>query len=490
MPPSDQQTIAKGAGLTLPGTLLGNGILLAFDFYLNQHLTTSDYGVYGSVRRLLTLLGLAGQLGMENAVLRRIASGGEAASTLRGAIRGTMLFSGLLGLGLILGAASLGTWFGGEGTATVLMLGGLSLPLAALRLAGVTASQAWKAVGDRVLVMLLLWPVVQFTWFFLLKGEGMIGASVAYLGSMAVGALTAVAMMGRRRPGILGEILRSPGVPVRELLAFSWPLWLQAMLAGAYGYLDQILLAGLRSAEDAGYYGPVATLAPLFGLGLGSLNSIFAPIIAERHAAGDREGLAGLYRTVSRWALVLSLPPLVLSEVMPEAVLGLWPHGSPIAAPALRVIAGCSLGATAVGSVNYLLIMSGHSRSTLLNSLPATILNLVSSLLLAPSFGVTGAAVANGTALLAANFIGLAQVWKILKIHPFHWGMLRSLAAALPSALTMWMIRGQGWGPWPTVTVGGILGGIVFLVTLGLLGFDNEDRELIAKITNRLGRRR
>jgi O-antigen/teichoic acid export membrane protein len=193
---------------------------------------------------------------------------------------------------------------------------------------------------------------------------------------------------------------------------------------------------------------------------------------------------------VTRWALVLALPPVLVSVVVPEAVLGLWPHGSPEAVSALRIVALSSLGATLVGSVNYLLIMSGHSRNTLGNSIPATLLNLSLSLLFSPRYGATGAAIANGGALLAANGIGLYQVWKILQIHPFHRGLLRPMVAAVPAAAWMVGVGHLGWGPWPTVGMAGAGGGLVFLGGISLLGLNAEDQQLVQRVVGRFRRSR
>ena len=490
MSSADRQTIARGAGLTLPGTLLGNMLLLGLDFYLNHRLSTADYGAWGSIRRLLTLLGLVGMLGMENALLKRIASGDPAAPVLRSALSAAVGCSALLALLLSLGAGPLGSWLGSDSYRSVLLICAFTLPLSAIRLLSVTLSQAYKVVGDRVLVMFLLWPLAQFLMLFLWPGTGIEGAAIAYTAAMALGAGVAVGLSGRVQPGAWsGTVQRGgPSLPLSELLLFSWPLWLQAVLAGGYGYLDQLLLAGLRSPEAAGIYGPVATLAPLFGLGLASLNSIFAPIIAEKYAKQQRTELANLYRTVTRWALVLSLPPLLVAGLLPEAVIGLWPNGRVEAAPALQILCLSWLLCTAVGSVNYLLIMSGHSRATLWNSLPAMILNLGLSVALAPTLGPTGAAIANAAAMGTANAVGLAQVWRVLRLHPFHMGLLKPVLAAVPAGAVVLAVGSQGMSPLPTVLLSGLAGGLGLLATLPLLGLDADDRELLQKLLRRLRR--
>jgi O-antigen/teichoic acid export membrane protein len=253
-------------------------------------------------------------------------------------------------------------------------------------------------------------------------------------------------------------------------------MWLHGIVMGLYTWIDQVLLAGIRSPEAAGIYGPVATLAPLFGVGLGALNGMFAPIIAERRDAGDMEGLQRLYRTVTRWAVALAVAPLAVAAVAPEAVLGLWPNGSAEAAPALRITCLAQLICTSVGSVNYLLIMAGHQRATLWNGVPAVLLNIGLSFLWIPRFGVTGAALANAVAMVTANGVGLAQVWLALRIHPFDRSFSRPFVAGVPAVGVVWAVDQLGWAPLPTVALAGIGAGVVFLAALRGLGLDADDR--------------
>jgi O-antigen/teichoic acid export membrane protein len=213
----------------------------------------------------------------------------------------------------------------------------------------------------------------------------------------------------------------------------------------AYTWADQVLLAGLRSAELAGVYGPVATLAPLFGVGLQAINSSFAPLIAQQHKEGRKDELRRLYRVVTRWSLYLAVPPVALCFALPELVLSLWPHGSPLAAPALRITALAQLFATGTGSVNYLLIMSGNARAVLWNGVPALVATLVLSLLLIPSLGPTGAAVAAAAAAVLANGLALWQVWRLLDLHPFDAAFFRSLAVGLACFAPLGLLAGVGW---------------------------------------------
>lgn len=477
--------------MLLAATLVGNALLLLLDMYVNGVLGVEAYGLFATIKRVVMFVGFVALLGMENAVIRFVAAAatpGAAVRAVRVAMGGTLAASTAAAAAVIVFAGPLAAYVDpAPETADALRIAAISLPLASVRTVAVAASQGWKAIWPRALVMFIAWPIVQFIGVGLLVqalGFGVIGMVWAYVGAMAVGAGLAVATLLRMRP----EAAVADGPGLRALLAFSWPMWAQGVLMAAYTWIDQILLAAIRSPADAGIYGPVVVLGPLFGLGLGALNGQFAPMIAEKHAQGDIDGLRRLYRTATRWAVGLAIPPLVVCFVAPSIVLHVWPEGSDAAIAALRITCVAQLACTAVGGVNYLLIMAGFQRQTLLNGIPAIGLNLVLCFTLVPRLGVTGAAIANGVAMVTANGIGMWQVWRALGIHPFEVGLLKPLIAAVPAGAAVWAIARLPGPPIVIAPLAGIGAIVVFLLAFRLLGLDEDDRSVVLAVRRRVGR--
>lgn len=488
----DVRRVARGAGILLPATLVGYAALLGLDFYLNGVLGNAAYGLFGATRRVLGLAGFVVLLGMENTVIRFVAIApdpGAGAAVFRRATALTTLCAVLLGALLWALAPAYAAWIDPDPrTAEVLRWGALSLPLASARLVAVATAQGWQVMSHRAVVMFLLWPAAQLVGFeVLVRGLdlGVVGAMMAYTGAVGVGTLAAWGALARLRPGLWRGPWWGGAGP---LLAFGWPMWVQGIGMALYTWADQVLLAGLRSPEEAGWYGPVATLAPLFGVGLGTLNGIFAPMIAEKHAAQDMVGLERLYRLVTRWAVVLALPPVLVCGIHPGLVLHVWPNGVDAAIPALRITALVQLVCTGVGSVNYLLIMGGFQRLTLWNALPALVLNLGLSFLLAPRWGVTGAAVANAVAMGFANLAALLQVRHHLRVSPFDGGLLRVGLAAGPAALVTWGLGAIPGPSWVVAPVAALGAGGTLLAAMALLGLSEDDRELVARLRARMAR--
>lgn len=489
---SDVRKLARGGGVMLAATLVGNALLLVVDVLANGLLGNAGYGLFGAVRRLVQLGGFVVLLGMENAVIRFVAtseSPAAARSVTRRALLGTTGFAFVCAGLLVAFAELVARWVDpAPDSALALRIAALALPLSAVRTVAVSASQGLGVVTHRALVMFVAWPIVQLVGLWLAVdalGMGTVGAVTAYVAAMGVSAALALALWARAsRGGPSSAVAASPTFAAQ--LAFAWPMWVQGMLMAAYTWADQVLLAGLRSPEEAGIYGPVAVLAPLYGLGLGALNGPFAPQIAERHAAGDRAGLQRLYCTVTRWAVALSIPPLAVSVAAPLAVLSLWPNGSAAAVPALRIACAASLFCTAVGSVNYLLIMAGRPRAALANGIPALSLNLGLCMWLVPTLGPTGAALANAGAMVAANGLALAQVWSLLRVHPFHRALLKPLLAALPACAAAYACGGLPWPPLARVVVVGVAATVAFVAASAALGLDEDDRIVVGAVRRRI----
>jgi O-antigen/teichoic acid export membrane protein len=493
------KTVARGAGVLLPATLVGTLLILGNEMLINGSLTTAEYGVYTTCKRVLQIGFLVAYLGMENAVIRFVSQGqaDDDPAASAGAWRTAQAWS--LGAGLLMGvflwvfADPIGRFFDPDPTPylpAALRVLAIALPLAAVRMLSASASQGLMVMWPKALILQIAWPLGVIVGVFALTvmgGQGLTGVLWAYDASMAVGAVLAVATLIYIRPSMVDLRVAGTG-STRALLTFAAPLLAYTMVHALYVWLDQLMLARLDGMEAAGIYGPVAILAPLFAVGVTALNGIFAPMIAQLHHQGKRDELGSLYRTVARWALVLAVPLCVGALVVPEHVIGIFPNGRVEAVPALQVLAIAYVPVVTAGGVNYMLMMSGHQRYVLYNGIPAVAVNLGLSAWLIPGWGPTGAAVANGAALLFNGALALIQIRWHLSIHPFSRSMGKPLVAALPAALAGLGVASVV-SDLPSIVVVALVGlGIapVYGAALVVLGLDEDDRVVITAIKNKL----
>jgi O-antigen/teichoic acid export membrane protein len=492
--------VASGAGVLLPATLVGTVLLLIHDMMVNGSLSTEEYGLYATCKRVLQIGFLLGFLGLENAVIRFVsqASGAQNAEEAGGAWRKAQAWSlgasGALAALLVLFANPVASFFDSGDQASTLLpwalrLLAICLPLASIRMMSTSASQGLLVMWPKALILQVAWPALNILGVYFLTirgGRGLEGVLWAYDLSMFAGALFGLLSLARIRPAMF--LSRSPApMDSRVLWSFAGPLWIYTLVNGIYAWLDQLLLARIGGMEEAGIYAPVATLAPLFAIGLMALNGIFAPVIADLHSRGKHAELEQVYKVVARWSLSLGLPLCIGALVAPAEVISIWPAGRPEAIPALQIIAAGLLFPIAVGSVNYVLIMSGHQRQVLWNGIPGIFVNLGLALWLIPDHGPTGAAIANAGALVFISVVAVIQVRHFLKIHPFSPAMFKPLLAALPTGLVGWWVEGMvsGLSGLVAVFLVGLAIATVFGLCLWALGFDEQDRALFQRLRRR-----
>jgi O-antigen/teichoic acid export membrane protein len=142
----------------------------------------------------------------------------------------------------------------------------------------------------------------------------------------------------------------------------------------------------------------------------------------------------------------------------------------------------------AVGSVNYMLIMSGHQRHVLWNGIPGIFVNLGLAVWLIPDLGITGAAIANVGALIFISAVAAVQVWILLGMHPFSKGMIFPLLASVPAAAGGWWMNfhiGDSLTGVAVVAIVGVVIATLFGICLAILGFDEDDRALFRRLRRR-----
>ena len=492
--------VASGAGVLLPATLVGTVLLLVHDMMVNGSLSTEEYGLYATCKRVLQIGFILSFLGLENAVIHYVArfrATGDRSSAIqswRVSQAWSLGFSGVLAGCLVLFAHPIAGLFGEGAEAPTLLPWALRvlavcLPLASIRMMTTSASQGMLVMWPKAVILWVLWPALNIAGvlaFTVYGGRGLEGVLWAYDLSMFAGAILGLWSLHRIDKSIFAGNHRGE-VDKSALWAFAAPLWVYTLVNGIYAWMDQLLLAGMEGMEEAGIYAPVATLAPLFPIGLMALNGIFAPVISGLHARGETAELERLYKLVARWSLILGLPVCVGALVAPEMVISVWPEGRVAAAPALQIVAISMIFPTAVGSVNFMLIMSGNQKAVLWNGIPGIFVNLGLALWLIPELGVRGAAIANGGALISISIIACLQVRSLLGMTPFSLEMWKPFAAAVPAFAAGTLAANQ------LESIGGILGvagvgvavGLSYVAVLFLVGFSESDKEMLQRFRRR-----
>ena len=134
-----------------------------------------------------------------------------------------------------------------------------------------------------------------------------------------------------------------------------------------------------------------------------------------------------------------------------------------------------------------MIVMTGHPRLALVNSVATLILNATLNLILIPTWGVVGAAVATGASITIVSIVRLLQVYRLLKLWPYDSTFFKPCIAsvvALSVALVMNHLVPAELSLFHLI-VNLVALWSIYAVTTMLLGFSDEDRIVLSRTKRR-----
>lgn len=217
----------------------------------------------------------------------------------------------------------------------------------------------------------------------------------------------------------------------RSFWAFTAPRALTSLVQLALQRLDIVLLTVLAGPAEAAVY-TAATRFLVIGQFLNqALANVAEPRIGQLLTLDDRAGVRTVYQTTTGWLVLLAWPFYLLVAGGANGLLDLFGSGYDTGVSVVLVLTATMLVASAVGMVDVVLVMAGHTRRNLGNAIAALTVNVVVDVLLIPPLGLLGAAIGWAAAILVRNLLALAQVWRELGLHPFGSGTLTAVTLSL-----------------------------------------------------------
>jgi O-antigen/teichoic acid export membrane protein len=211
---------------------------------------------------------------------------------------------------------------------------------------------------------------------------------------------------------------------------FTAPRGLAGIFQIVVLWLNTLLVGRLDSTRSAGVFN-AATRYITAGLMVGvAIQQVAGPKLSELMAQRSWDRARGVYQTTTAWLMVATWPLYLTFALFAPTLLRIFGGGFAGGAGALQVLGWTMLVATAVGTVDMVLLMGGKSSWNLFNTVVGLSSNIILNLLLIPRYGGTGAAIAWSSSILFTNLAPLVQVWKFLGMHPFGRGFPKVVLAA------------------------------------------------------------
>ena len=488
---ADISQMARGGLLNLVGAA-GTGILtFALVTVLTRGLGPASYGAFVSAMGLFTVLSNTAELGADTGLVRTIARlraldrVRDIRKTILIAVIPPLVIGSLFGVAMWLWAPELAHIFGkGKGSDQIAEFARWMapfLPAGGVVLVLLSATRGFGTMVPTVTVDRLGRPFVQVALalgLIVIAGAHHANHSLIALSwalPQLVGAviglwwLWGLLLKAERRDRRLNGRRRSR--PTMVLAEKFWRFTAPRGLAGIFQimvlWLNTLLVGRLADTAKAGIFN-AATRYITAGLMVGvAIQHVAGPKLSELLAQKSWDRARGVYQTTTAWLMVATWPLYLTFALFAPTLLRVFGHGFKGGTGALEVLGATMLVATAVGTVDMVLLMGGKSSWNLINTVVGLTSNIALNFVLIPRYGGTGAAIAWSSSILFTNLAPLVQVWKFLGMHPFGRGFPKVVLAAGAAYGALGLVLRVGLGTSFTVfALYQVLAGLLYVALL------------------------
>jgi O-antigen/teichoic acid export membrane protein len=330
---------------------------------------------------------------------------------------------------------------------------------------------------------------------FLAAAYGVEGFHLSYLSALLAYVFAAALTLGAlliytrvRLPRVLPAGPTPAGFS-SKLLWFALPLFLVAVLSYLTQNADTLTL-GYFHPSEVGQYTASLSLARLLQLGIASLGYIFLPVTTRFVRENDTEAVRITYTTATKWTVLTSLPFFLLFFFLPTRSMA-FVYGSPYAIDALTlqiVVAGSFLS-TLVGPSTQGQVAYGRTTLLLLNTLIAAVADIALALLLVPTYGLAGAAIAWAVANALLPLLSALELALLEGVHPFRPHYLVPLTLTVVPLGVLFLLVPLHLPFYALPILGLAIGALYGLVVWATGSIDDGDRMLLEVIETWIGRR-
>jgi O-antigen/teichoic acid export membrane protein len=484
--------ISQQSSVFFAGTIFTAAAGYLFKIYLARVLGAEALGIYALGMTIIGFLGIFNALGLPQSAVRFVAvycATGKM-ELLRAFLgRGILL---LLISNVLLGGVVLlaGPWiavrfYHTQALQTYLAWFAFLMVLGALNTFLGQVLAGYKDVARRTIISHFVGSPAMMILTLGLAGMGM--GLRGYIVAQAVSALIVLALLAavvwRLTPRAARPSASALPPLEKEVMSFSAVVIGTGILEFLMAQADKVLIGFYLGAREVGIYAVATTLVTFVPILLQSVNQIFSPSIADLYARGQQELLGRLFQTLTKWILALTIPLATVLMLFASPLMRIFGQDFAAGWPILVIGTVGQLVNCGVGSVGYLLLMSGNQRRLIRVEAVMAALMVLLNLLLIPRWGITGAAIAAAVTNVIGNIWYLNEVRRRLGLSPYNRSYLH---LALPLAGTLTVLLGLRMAfstlrqQWLVIGTGLLLGYVTF-IALALFSCLDGDDQLIAK---------
>lgn len=454
--------VAHSAGLALMSRL---GVLIEI---VAQPIYTwlfglATYGLYAVLWATVNIAENVVDLAMTSALQRVIPSGDDTAAhgAVKFALAVSVVPAAIIALGVTLSAPWLANLLSAapQDRATLplaIALFAWALPLWTFIEISTAAVRARRAFGPEIRLRIFWEQIARLVFAILLYALGVraLGLVAAHLLSLAVTALLSLRLLSRYYD--LRLMFRVPvsRATRRDLLASGFSILPTSITRRLFNDLPTIILnvmvPGAAGATASGLFTIARKVSTIPLIVRQAFHYVLAPLTAAQ-AAHDRDAIGPLYRFATRASIAFVLPIAGLLVLTARDILGLFEAGAMTALPMLVILVLARSAEAVVGPATPVIEMTGHRGLPVLNSALGLATWAILTLLLVPSLGGTGMAIAVGAGTVIIAWAAMIELRITERLSPFDRKLVIGIAVALAGVALMaaasWALEGLGQRP-------------------------------------------
>ncbi|WP_441000353.1 lipopolysaccharide biosynthesis protein [Fodinibius sp. SL11] len=188
--------------------------------------------------------------------------------------------------------------------------------------------------------------------------------------------------------------------------------------------IDIIMLSSLAGLSDTGIYAIAFYIGSAITIPRKSIFQISSPVISDAFKTKDFNLIEKVYRGSSLNLIIAG--GLVFCGVIAniDNLMNLLPPEYTGGALVIILIATANVFDMACGVNGAIILNSKYYRFDLYSTLILIVVTVILNYLLIPIYGILGAAIGTGTAVISYNILKLVYVWIRFSMQPFKWSML------------------------------------------------------------------
>lgn len=500
---SYSKTLAKGMMIFMIAMVMTKMLSYGYKVIISRWLDAHQFGLFALALAMVSLIASIMVSGIHLALSRFIAyhRGKKETEKISGVIAAsiqiTTIANILAGIIFFVFAENIAALFHHQELVPLIKIFAFLFPLFGIVLTLQKIFEGFQRIELSTATELFLNVVrLSFLGIVIAVGASIEEVSISYVLATAITAIVFWSICEKRIVAFTKKSLMRSAGDVREIIIFSWPLMVSVIAHIILTWSDTILLGLFRSAREIGIYNIVAPTANLLTVPTFALATVFMPLLSTLFARKENEQMMKLYKTATRWTLLMSLPVIIGILLFPQRILNSTAGSGYVeGALALALLAiGVFLNAIATPA-NMILLAMDKTKFMMKNSIIACIVNIGLNLYLIPRYGMTGAAWAFLCSSIVISWLRMQEARTLVKATPLDGKMMTPLLIAIIVALIAFWTD-KLLGAWITMdiiklAVNGLVIGSSYLVLLYVSKcFDEEDKEIMKAVVARVTRKK